>query len=260
VLRLDVGTKAQAPTMSGKNAGSARLFPALVPGRLHRLYGPEGRWVMTFRATRTVPDVRSAGEFLAAQLKASLGDRPALGKADLEQDPGLSALQELFRYADRNGDNRLTLAELEDYLRLAESGIRARIWVRVRDCDRNPFHFLDSDGDGRLSYRELTRAADLLRPDVAEVAGLPWQFRLSLGGPRVKSWGGVPVPAVAKRLAGPGAAGASSAPPWFRAMDRNGDGVISPSEFVGPPAVFRKLDGNGDGVISPEEAVRAGSR
>jgi hypothetical protein len=43
-------------------------------------------------------------------------------------------------------------------------------------------------------------------------------------------------------------------------MDRNGDGVISPREFVGPPEVFRKLDTDGDGVITPEEAARAGSR
>jgi hypothetical protein len=43
-------------------------------------------------------------------------------------------------------------------------------------------------------------------------------------------------------------------------MDRNGDGVISPWEFVGPPEVFRKLDSNGDGVISPDEAARAGGR
>jgi hypothetical protein len=43
-------------------------------------------------------------------------------------------------------------------------------------------------------------------------------------------------------------------------MDRNGDGVITPGEFVGPPEVFRKLDLNGDGVITAEEAARAGSR
>jgi hypothetical protein len=43
-------------------------------------------------------------------------------------------------------------------------------------------------------------------------------------------------------------------------MDRNGDGVISPREFLGPPEVFRELDTNGDGVISPQEAARAARR
>jgi hypothetical protein len=43
-------------------------------------------------------------------------------------------------------------------------------------------------------------------------------------------------------------------------MDRNGDGVISPREFLGPPELFRKLDADGDGAISPAEAARAISR
>jgi Ca2+-binding EF-hand superfamily protein len=259
LLRVDVGTKAAAPIIEGKSAKSVRLVAASATGGLHRLYGPEGRWALAFRTTRTVPDARAAREFLAAQFAASLGDRPALGKADLEQDAGLSGLLELFRYADRNGDNRLTPAELEGYLRLVELGMGAQVWVRVKDRDRNPFHFLDGDGDGRLSYRELTRASDLLPPDVTELAGLPAQFELSFGGPAVKSWGGVPMPTAARRPR-PAAADVSGAPRWFRAMDRNGDGVLSPWEFVGPPELFRKLDLNGDGVIDPDEAARAGGR
>jgi Ca2+-binding EF-hand superfamily protein len=259
VLRVDVGRKAMATTMKGRSANPVRLVAAPALGGLYRLYGPDGHWSLTFRSARTSPDVRSAGEFLVAQFRAALGERPALGKADLEQDPGLSGLLELFRYADRNGDGQLTEAELEDYLRLVESGVRAQVWIAVTACDRNPFPFLDGDGDDRLSYRELTRAADLIPPDLAEVTGLPLQFHLAFGGPPVRSWGGVPIPAVARRPQ-PRAAGALLAPPWFRAMDRNGDGILSPWEFIGPPELFRKLDVNGDGVISPEEAARAGRR
>jgi Ca2+-binding EF-hand superfamily protein len=259
LLRLDVGTRAAAPALEGMSAKSVRLVPASAPGGLHRLYGPEGRWVLAFRTRRTVPDAKAAGEFLVAQFAAALGDRPALGKADLEQDAGLSGLLELFRYADRNGDNRLTPAELEGYLRLVELGMGAQVWVRVTDRDRNPFHSLDGDGDGRLSYRELTRASDLLHPDVTELAGLPSQFELSFGGPAVKSWGGVPLPTAPRRPRAT-AADMAGVPRWFQAMDRNGDGVLSPREFLGPPELFRKLDLNGDGVITPDEAVRAGSR
>jgi hypothetical protein len=42
-------------------------------------------------------------------------------------------------------------------------------------------------------------------------------------------------------------------------MDRNGDGVVSRREFLGPPEVFRELDTDGDGVISAAEAARASS-
>jgi hypothetical protein len=208
---------------------------------------------------RQSPDVQSAAAFLLAQFKAALGDRPSLAKADLEQDATLGGLLELFRYADRNADNLLSLKELEDYLRLIDLGMRAQVWITVRDCDRNPFHYLDSDGDGRLSFQERSLATDLLPAGVKELDGLPRQFQLLFGNPPVRSLGGVPIPATPRRSLNK-VADTSAAPPWFRAMDRNGDGVISPLEFLGPPEVFRKLDLNGDCMITPDEAVRATSR
>lgn len=40
-------------------------------------------------------------------------------------------------------------------------------------------------------------------------------------------------------------------------MDRNGDGLVSPEEFLGPPELFRRLDLNSDGFISVDEAESA---
>lgn len=259
VLRLDVGAKSRKPTFTGKNAKLLRLVDTSVPGVLQRLYCPEGRWSMAFRIPGAVPDVVSAREFLVAQFKAVLGERVVLSNADLEQEPTLTGLLELLRYADRNGDNKLSLAELEDYLKLVERGMRAQVWIKVMDHGRNPFFFLDSDGDGRLSYQELARASGLMSNHFAEPTGLPRQFQLSFGGPWVKSWGSVPIPAAAKRPR-PELAHASRAPRWFQVMDRNGDGVLSPGEFVGPPEVFRKLDADSDGAVTPEEARHAGKR
>jgi Ca2+-binding EF-hand superfamily protein len=259
VFRLDVADHSCIPTVEGELSKLLWLESGSGEADLHRLFGPDGRWAMAFRTSRAIPDVRSVAEFLVAQFKAALGERPALRKDDLEQDPGLSGLLDLFPLADRNGDGRLTLPELESYLGLVELGMQAQIWIQVKDHDRNPFHFLDRDGDGRLSYRELSRASDLVRPDMPEVGGLPLQVALSFGGPSVNSWGGVPIPASA-RASQVRAIHGPLPPPWFRAMDRNGDGVISPAEFLGPPEVFRKLDTNGDGVISPDEAIRAKNR
>jgi hypothetical protein len=40
-------------------------------------------------------------------------------------------------------------------------------------------------------------------------------------------------------------------------MDKNGDGDVSPREFLGTPEDFRRIDTNGDGLIDPEEAEAA---
>jgi hypothetical protein len=43
-------------------------------------------------------------------------------------------------------------------------------------------------------------------------------------------------------------------PLWFRKMDRNADGDVSRSEFLGGAADFAMLDANGDALIALEEA------
>ena len=40
-------------------------------------------------------------------------------------------------------------------------------------------------------------------------------------------------------------------------MDRNRDGLVTLTEFLGPPELFRRLDLNGDGFIGVDEAEHA---
>ncbi len=49
----------------------------------------------------------------------------------------------------------------------------------------------------------------------------------------------------------------SRGPLWFRKMDRNGDGDVSRSEFLGTKEQFHRIDGDGDGLIDAAEAERA---
>jgi Ca2+-binding EF-hand superfamily protein len=46
-------------------------------------------------------------------------------------------------------------------------------------------------------------------------------------------------------------------PVWFRKMDRNGDGDVSQTEFLGTSEQFRRIDSDGDGLIDVSEAERA---
>ncbi len=41
---------------------------------------------------------------------------------------------------------------------------------------------------------------------------------------------------------------------FVRDFDRNHDGVVSKSEFPGPPSIFQQMDRNGDGIVTKEEA------
>ena len=56
---------------------------------------------------------------------------------------------------------------------------------------------------------------------------------------------------------GPGRHGPGGMPAWFRRMDRNGDGDVSPREWLGTEEDFKRLDADGDVLISPEEARKA---
>jgi Ca2+-binding EF-hand superfamily protein len=260
-LRLALGPSASLPLLGAggtvfraTDRGPAGAFRFTVPGGVCSVTVPSGHAAIGTRA---------ATSFYRAQFKAALGTRPAATKAELDQDPTLQVLAGLFEAADWDGDGRLTQAELDRFLGLVELGAGCLVVVAVDDRGHNLFELIDENGDGRLDLGELARAARLLPPDGTADSRrpdtVPRQFRLSAAaGPVGPRFGPVPL---GSRPRGPAAAlppPPARGPKWFRAMDRNGDGFLSPQEFLGPPDLFRRLDADGDGRISAAEAERAG--
>jgi Ca2+-binding EF-hand superfamily protein len=204
-------------------------------------------------------------QFVLAQFKSAAGSKQWLEKRHVEDDASLQIVAALFDDADRNGDGKLTLDELEKFLALVEQGVGCCLLITLQERGRNLFALWDADGDGRLDLHELRAAAGMLP---AKKAAEGWSANdvphfaqiIIQRGFAGAAFG--PVPLVSASQSTPAAPVGKGArgPAWFRAMDRNGDGFVSASEFLGPPELFRQLDLNGDGLISAEEAMRAGAK
>jgi Ca2+-binding EF-hand superfamily protein len=175
-----------------------------------------------------------------------------------------------FELMDRNGDGKVDEKEFVSFLdevydRLS-TALTCRPMLLVSDEGNGLFDLLDKNRDGRLSLRELRNAPGVLerwsrgRTGVT-VNSIPRSFRLALGLGQASftPHGGNIVmlpptgPEISPDLLGVG-------PAWFRKMDRNRDGDLSPNEFLGTPEQFRMLDTDGDGLISVEEAEQADAR
>ena len=179
------------------------------------------------------------------------------GNAYLDEKEAAGLGRGIFKLMDRDADGRVFKDEYHAYYRRRLQAAAARVVLEFTDDRGSLFDLLDANHDFLLTPRELRSVAatlaseNILADGMLSSDALPQRVRgeLSRGGADLSR-------AVAARVrpGQPRPRADSSAPLWFRKMDRNHDGDVSPREFLGPRDAFEKIDANRDGLIDAAEA------
>ena len=178
----------------------------------------------------------------------------ALDDAELAKVPDRPDLAQI----DTDRDGKISSSEFDGYF-LQQARIAAiQLVLEVSDQGADLFTTLDRNFDRVLTPRELHAAPDILatedRDDDGYLGGVEMSYSLVLELSRGGSRSAQDSPLAATRTnAEPQVRVDREGPDWFQKMDRNRDGDVSPSEFLGSRSAFRKLDRDGDGLISADE-------
>lgn len=169
----------------------------------------------------------------------------------------------LFVAMDRNSDDRVSEAEMLDYVRDYVRPAATTCRVTLYDLGRGYFGRIDQSNDGRISIRELRTAEQNLQSfsarDQAEgkmssevQAGGGGNFRIEFSRGQMMPFGEIERPETEAPQA---ILGEPVGPVWFQRMDRNTDGDLTWREFLGPRDVFDAYDADRDGLIDADEAT-----
>jgi Ca2+-binding EF-hand superfamily protein len=168
-----------------------------------------------------------------------------------EQIPGVGVS---FAQLDSDKDDKVYEKEVAAYLEQRVAVTRAQVRARASDQEDALFTALDTDGDGRLNTREIRLAPSKLKTLDQNQDGklqsdeIPGSMVIGFirGNPQQDAQ-----LLSSNALVAPAAD--ASLPRWFRGMDANVDGEISPREFFGTAVKFTSIDKDADGYITIEE-------
>lgn len=172
-----------------------------------------------------------------------------------------------FAAVDLNSDAMVTRDEVFSFAKRDQMAVASRIEVSVKQDGKTLFGLLDKNSDRRLSVRELRMGGSVLKPYdfnqdnkfADSELGTEFVLTISLGRPEFRRVSGSGDMMSMQMGAGdailPGSESLSG-PEWFRRMDRNQDGDVSPREFLGTETQFAQIDTDHDGLLSASEAAR----
>lgn len=263
----------EAPAADGKfsidvlrTAENERASP------VHLKPQPDGRPVLTLNdtslslsASAAEPGIEQELRDLYVQQFKSL-DRDKNDYLDRPELQRFGFSETFFTQADLDRDEKLFEAEYKSQIDRELELSQTSFSLEVSGDGRSLFRLIDTQpADGRLSLRELADASAKLKEWDANRDGTITQQELSItlnavfqtGMPRINGPFVLNRRVSADSIRNAASAAGADIPPWFVKMDRNGDGDLSPNEFLGRRALFQQIDQNEDGLISSSEALAA---
>ncbi len=165
----------------------------------------------------------------------------------------------LFDAMDKDKDDRVFAAEMQEYVRAYTEPTSTTCQVTLMDTGNGFFQMLDANGDGRISVRELRQCEQQLIKNAGSEPNLNpskmnKSYRVEIQRGSVSLFGRVDRPSAETPNA---ILKPSQGPVWFQRMDRNSDGDLTWDEFLGPRDLFHRLDADQDNLIDESEAARA---
>ncbi|MBC8351533.1 MAG: hypothetical protein H8E66_06070 [Planctomycetes bacterium] len=200
------------------------------------------------------PSLANTSQTVTAQFSMLDGDNN--GYLDVDEYSGqVLGINIPFEALDADSDEMVYEKEVGALLEQSQAVVRAQIRARAADQEDALFTALDTNGDGRLTAREIYGAPNILkeldRNQDMQLQSHEIPGTMAIGfvrGNAQQDNALLVMPTVSR------ANNDKELPAWFTGMDSNGDGDISPREFLGASDKFRQLDTDGDGFVSGDEA------